>query len=136
LLAVQFHQLVLKASEAGIPLVFPLFPRIATDWDYIHKCLRPILPHNITEDAARSAHARVADATKVRVTSELFKGPPCPVTTRAQAQPAPRYPSPTEVDNIALRREITRLRRELKEQLQAQGFEHGRALSAPKRPGL
>ena len=27
LLAVQFHQLVLKASEAGIPLVFPVFPK-------------------------------------------------------------------------------------------------------------
>ena len=44
LLAVQFHQLVLKASEAGIPLVFPVFPRIAADWEYLHKSLLPILP--------------------------------------------------------------------------------------------
>ena len=27
LLAVQFHRLVLKASEAGVPLVFPVFPQ-------------------------------------------------------------------------------------------------------------
>ena len=47
LLAVQFHQLVLKASEASVPLVFPVFPRIATDWEYLHKCLRPILPPDL-----------------------------------------------------------------------------------------
>ncbi len=112
LLAVQFHQLVLKASEAGIPLVFPVFPRIATDWDYLHKCLRPILP-KITEDAARSAHARTADVAKVRVTSELFNDPPGNVTHRREPKPGPQYPSPTEVDNIALRREIGRLRQQL-----------------------
>jgi hypothetical protein len=44
LLAVQFHRLVWKVSEAGIPLVFPVFPRIATDWEYLHQCLGTILP--------------------------------------------------------------------------------------------
>jgi hypothetical protein len=120
LLAVQFHQLVLRAAEAGIPLVFPVFPRIAADWEYLHKCLRPILPPEITEDLARAAHARVADAAKVRVTSEIFKDPPSNVIYRREPQPGPHYPSPTEIDNIALRREISRLRQELKQQLSAQ----------------
>jgi hypothetical protein len=75
LLAVQFHQLVLKASEADTPLVFPVFPRIATDWEYLHRSLRPILPPEITEDVARAAHTKVADAAKVRVTREIFKDP-------------------------------------------------------------
>src|ERR1700734_3830197 len=119
LLAVQFHQLVLKASEAGIPLVFPVFPRIAADWEYLHKSLLPILPE-IAEDVARAAHARVADAAKVRVTSEIFKDPPSNVIYRREPQPGPHYPSPTEIDNIALRREISRLRQELKHQLSAQ----------------
>jgi len=120
LLAVQFHQLVLKASEAGIPLVFPVFPRIAADWEYLHKSLLPILPPEITEELARAAHARVADAAKVRVTSEIFKDPPSNVIYRKELHSGPRYPSPSEVDNIALRREISRLRQELREQLTAE----------------
>ena len=113
LLAVQFHRLVLKVAEAGIPLVFPVFPRIATDWDYLHKCLRPILSPEISEDAARAAHARVADAAKVRVTGEIGKDAPSNVIYRSELRPGPHYPSPTEIDNIALRREIGRLRQEL-----------------------
>jgi hypothetical protein len=120
LLAVQFHQLVLKASEASIPLVFPVFPRIATDWEYLHKCLQPILPFKITEDAARSAHARVADAAKVRVTGEIAKDTPSNVIYRSELKPAPQYPDSTQLDNIALRREISRLRQELKQQVSVQ----------------
>ena len=120
LLAVQFHQLVLKASEASIPLVFPVFPRIAADWEYLHKSLLPILPPEITEELARAAHAKVADTAKVRVTSEIFKDPPGNVIYRREPPSGPHYPSPTEIDNIALRREISRLRQELKQQLSAQ----------------
>lgn len=120
LLAVQFHQLVLKVAEAGIPIVFPVFPRIATDWDYLHKCLRPILPLKVSEDVARATHARVADAAKVRVTSEIGKDAPRNVIYRSELKPGPHYPSPTEIDNIALRREIGRLRQELKQQVSAQ----------------
>ena len=158
LLAIQFHQLVLKASEAGIPIVFPVFPRIATDPECLHKCLRPILPPEIGEDAARAAHARVADAAKVRITSEIFTERPGAVISRREPEPGPRYPSPTEIDNIALRREISRLRQELKQQPSAEelpaqmadrpeaqiselrtektGFEHERAPAAPARPEL
>jgi hypothetical protein len=120
ILAVQFHQLVLKASEAGIPVVFPVFPRIASDWEYLHKCLRPILPPEISEDAARASHAKVADAAKVRVTSEIVGDPPSNVIYPTELRPGPRYPSPAEIDNIALRREISRLRQERKQQLSVQ----------------
>jgi hypothetical protein len=126
LLAVQFHKLVLKVSEAGVPLVFPVFPRIATDWGYLHRCLRPILPPEITEEAARAAHARIADAAKVRVTSEIVKEAPSNLIGGTELNPGPRYPSPTEIDNIALRREIGRLRQELRHLSSAQ------VLSAPK----
>jgi hypothetical protein len=154
LLAVQFHQLVLKASEAGIPLVFPVFPRIATDWEYLHKSLRPILPPEITEDAARAAHVRVADAAKVRITTEIVKETPSNVIYRTELRPGAQYPSLIEVDNLALRREISRLRHELKHQVSAQelsaqradppdvqiaekvGFEDERALPAASRPGV
>ena len=113
MLAVQFHRLVLKVSESGIPLVFPVFPKIATDWKYLHKCLQPVLPPEITEDQARDAHARVADKTKVRVKGEIFHEASSNVIYRKELGSEPRYPSPPEVDNMALRREISRLRREL-----------------------
>ena len=115
LLAVQFHQLVLKVAEAGIPLVFPAFPRIAGDWDYLHKCLQPILPLKIPEDVARATHGRVAEAAKVRVTGEIGNDGPSNVIYRSQVKSGAHYPSLTEIDNIALRREIGRLRQEAKQ---------------------
>jgi hypothetical protein len=115
LLAVQFHRLVLKVSEAGIPLVFPVFPRIATDWEYLHQCLGTILPPHITAEMARASHARVADAAKVRVTNEILKDRAGDAIHRKER--GPRFPSHAEVDNIALRREISRLRQELQERL-------------------
>lgn len=92
LLAVQFHQLVLKVSEAGIPLVFPVFPRIVADWKYLHKCLLPILPRQITEEAARATHARVADAAKVRVTGEIIQDAPSNVIYRKELHSGSHYP--------------------------------------------
>ena len=141
LLAIQFHRLVLRASEAGVPLVFPVFPRIATDWEYLHKCLRPILKPEITEDVARAAHARVANAAKVRVTSELCKDAPSNVIYRREPRPGPHYPSPIEVDNIALRREISRLRQDqawATDRLEAQILElrAAKAESERERAGL
>src|SRR5271154_7263947 len=75
LLAVQFHQLVLKASEAGIPLVFPVFPRIATHWECLYKSLQPILPPEITEDLAPPPPPRGAGAAEGRGTGENFTPP-------------------------------------------------------------
>ena len=112
LLAVQFHQLVLRVSQAGIPLIFPVFPRMATDWEYLYTCVKPVLPAGVTQDVARRAHARVANTSLVRVADELAerKGNVFPLC--AEPQFGPRYPSCAEIDNIALRREIVRLREE------------------------
>jgi len=82
--------------------------------------LRPILPLEISEDLARASHARVADTAKVRVTSEIIKDPPSNVIYRTELRAGPRYPSPAEIDNIALRREISRLRQERKQQSSVQ----------------
>ena len=120
LLAVQFHRLVLKASEAGVPLVFPVFPRIAADWKYLFMCLQPVLPPWITESAARAAHARIADTAKVRVTGEIARDASSNVIPAREIKRGAQFPSANEVDAIALRREIGRLRGELKEQLAAQ----------------
>jgi hypothetical protein len=62
---------------------------------------------------SRTAHGRVADAAKVRVTNELLKDRAGDAIPRKA--PTPSFPSQTEVDNIALRREIARLRQELRE---------------------
>ena len=119
LLAVQFHRLVLKASEAGVPLVFPVFPRIAADWSYLFTCLQPILPSGVTEAAAREAHARVADAAKVRVTDEIARNRPGNANFKWELKHGPQFPSPSDTDGIALRREIGRLRQELSSAQQA-----------------
>ena len=112
LLAIQFHQLVLKVSEVGLPLIFPVFPRIVTDWEYLHRCMEPILPAHITKEISRAAHARVADVSKVRVTREISTRNQSNVVYRPELFVGPRYPSSSEIDNIALRREIVRIREE------------------------
>ena len=48
---------------------------------------RPILPLEITEDAARAAHARVADAAKVRITGEIIKDTPSNVIYERSLSP-------------------------------------------------
>jgi hypothetical protein len=113
LLAIQFHQMVFRVSEAEIPIVFPVFPRIIKDWEYLHRCLGPVLPRNITSEIARSAHARVADVSKVRVEVADIPGE---TSSAYERSPDFHYPSPVEVDNMALRREISRLRGELSSQ--------------------
>ena len=127
LLAVQFHHLVLQVSEASVPIVFPVFPRIATDWEYLHRCLESVLPRNVTREMAHSAHIQVADTSKIRVTGETAEKAESKATNSDQPQAGPRYPGQREVDNIALRREIVRLRQELASQAVARlGLERER----------
>ena len=93
-------------------MCFRYSPESRPTGKYLHKCLQPVLPPEITEDQARDAHARVADKTKVRVKGEIFHEAFSNVIYRGSGSEL-RYPSPPEVDNIALRREIARLRQEL-----------------------
>jgi hypothetical protein len=113
LLAVQFHQLVLQVSDARLPLIFPVFPRIVTDWEYLHGCMESILPTHITKEISRSAHARASDASKVRVTHEISNRNQSNVVYRPELFAGPGYPTSSEIDNIALRREIARIREQL-----------------------
>src|SRR5271166_7173105 len=128
LLAIQFHQLVLKVSEVGLPLIFPVFPRIVTDWEYLHRCMEPILPAHITKEISRAAHARVADVSKVRVTREISTRNQSNVVYRPELFVGPRYPSSSEIDNIALRREIVRIREEQESRSAQLGINHQREI--------
>ena len=58
---------------------------------------------------AEAAHREVASASKVRIGAELAQ------RTGAEADDPDSIPSLVEIDNIALRREIRRLREELQE---------------------
>ena len=106
-LAMCFHDLVAVAAAAEIPTVFPSFPRLVEDWAYLWRTIRHILPPNITEAMAEAAHGQVAHAAKVRVGGELAQG--------AGADDPSGIPGLVEIDNIALRREIRRLRKELED---------------------
>ena len=75
ILAVGFHHLVEILVRADIPTVLLDFPRLAEDWDYLHRKLAPVLPHPVDAERARAAHARLADLSKVRVGPELAAMP-------------------------------------------------------------
>lgn len=101
LLAVSFHNLVWRATEAEVPVHFLAFPRLIEDKEYLFRAIRPVLPVDVTPERAYEAHARSADSTKVRVGDEIVA-----TLTRREAE----LPLPEEVDMIALRRELVQVR--------------------------
>ena len=98
-LAVGFHRLVERLVDADIPMIFVAFPRLAENPDYLFEKLKPVLPMTITRDQARRSHQRIADLNLVRVGRERRAGT--------------GMPSFEELDNIALRRELGRMRERL-----------------------
>jgi hypothetical protein len=112
LLALGFHHLVNRLVLAEVPLIFVAFPRLVEDADYLFGKLRPLIPASITPEQARRSHGRTADASLARVGRELRRA--------GERKPAPRdsassMPTLLELDNIAMRRELVRLRNELAE---------------------
>jgi hypothetical protein len=104
LLAAGFHRLVNRLVQAEVPLIFVAFPRIVQDTDYLIGKLRPVIPASVTLEQARQSHRRVADAALVRVGQELSQ------TGERHVLPAGSLPTLKELDNVALRRELVRLR--------------------------
>lgn len=102
LLAVGLHVLIERLTKADIPIVLLSFPRLIEDWEYLFRKLRLFLPAAAQPETARAAHQRVADLAKVRVGAELA------AATRSTR--LLRYEAPEQIDAIALRREMTRVR--------------------------
>lgn len=112
ILAVGFHLLVQRFTEAEIPLLFLAFPRLVQDWDYLFRKLKPHLPPGISADDARGAHERTADVRKVRVGKEIAAAASAGAASTAAikvTQPGLAYPPYSELGRIALQREIERL---------------------------
>jgi hypothetical protein len=101
LLAVGFHQLVERLVSADVPIIFLSFPRMVLDADYLFRALGTVMPRGTTQRAALAAHSRVAVAAKIRIDAELDS-------------PAPDYPDSRDLDTIAVRRQLKRMRAELK----------------------
>jgi hypothetical protein len=94
LLATGFFKVVQRLTEAAIPMYFAAFPRLIADPEYLYDQINPCLPRPVAREDFIAAHGRVADPSKVRVG-------PTPATT------------PIEAENLALKREIGRLRAEI-----------------------
>ena len=96
ILAVGFHRLVETLVRHDIPLVFLHFPRLASDPEYLFEKLAFILPADTTLERVRCAVARVSEAENIRVEQEIAL--------------SPSDPALLVVENIALKREVERLR--------------------------
>jgi hypothetical protein len=110
LLAVGFHHLLQRLIAADIPIIFLAFPRFIDDATYLFEKLRPILPRLVDHKTACSAHQRVADPAKVRVGKEIEA---LPVTDRVPSARSMGYASAESLELIAVRRELTRLRKQI-----------------------
>jgi len=108
LLAVGFHQLLWRLTHADVPIVLISFPRFLTDPDYLFAKISKALPIGISAAQAREVHAAIFDAEKVRTDRELG-GSFGPTLDPADCGDS----SIAALDNIALKRELKRLRREI-----------------------
>lgn len=115
LLAVGFHHLVERLVKANIRISFIHFPDMISDADYLFRQLECFLPQSVTIENAREAHARIANTNDVRVGEELKTASKKQPDNRQPLVLAPtvKYPSLTDNDSIAQRRENQRLRAEL-----------------------
>jgi hypothetical protein len=93
LLAAGFFKVVQRLTEAAIPMYFVAFPRLALDADYLYDQIKASFPQAISREDFVAAHRRVADPAKIRVGS-----------TPAE--------TPVQAENLALKRELIRLRAE------------------------
>lgn len=110
LLAVGFHHLLHRLSEKEIPIVLLVFPKFVEEPEYLYRSLRPLLPTNITEELASDVFKKIVTRDKVRVGDEIQ----ALVSVETESPKfVTAYPKQVEIDNMALRREIQRLRQEL-----------------------
>ena len=107
LLAVGFHNLLEQLVKADIPVVLLSFPRIVEDADYLFEKIAPVLRVPVSRDAARRAHAALADPDKVRVGREIDHANGAGVHGLTL-----KGPSLVALERAALARELTDTRRE------------------------
>lgn len=107
LLAVGFHRILEQLVQADVPVVLMSFPRFVEDADYLFDKLAPVLGAGVSRDAARQAHAALADPAKVRVGRELQSA------TEAAPGLTLRGPSLVQLDRAALARTLTETRRQV-----------------------
>jgi hypothetical protein len=102
-LARGLHHLIERLATAEVPIHMLAFPRMIDDPGHLLRGLRGVLPARCTDDQILAAHARVADPGKVRVGRE----------TADQGAPELDDSELEDLDRLALRREVQRLRDEL-----------------------
>jgi hypothetical protein len=108
LLAVGFHQLLWRLTHADVPVVLISFPKFLIDPDYLFAKIRHVLPIEVSVAQAREAHAATFDPEKARTDREL-NGSFGPTLDPDGATDS----GTTALDNIALKRELKRLRGEI-----------------------
>jgi hypothetical protein len=112
LLAVKFARLVQALVKSNVNTVFLDFPRIVEDAEYLFWKLKDFLPTAVDLPAAKDAHRKVVEATSVRVSNERKAAQDSGATTQVTRD---REVARSEVDLIALRREIARSKAELRD---------------------
>lgn len=110
LLALGFHILIETLVRAEIPILFLEFPRLAEDGPYLFRKLRPWLPPNISEEQGLAAHRRGADPSRIRVRREPRLEAMQVCNQRAGQSPVLAYDDHAVLDQLAIRRELQRLR--------------------------
>ncbi|QND54842.1 hypothetical protein HB779_23405 (plasmid) [Phyllobacterium sp. 628] len=123
LLAVGFHHLIERLTQAQIPVYLLAFPLFAEDPAYLFSTLNDCLPSSIAYPTAVNAHRVVFDRDKVRINAEIST----PDKSERTGKFVVQYPALEDLDNTALRREIKKVRKssaEIAENSQATQWEN------------
>jgi len=110
LLAVGFHILIETLVRADIPILFLEFPRLVEDGAYLFNKLQPWLPRDIREEQGLAAHRRVADVKLIRVRHEHSAEAKHAAAQGVGPSPMIAYDDHAVLDQLAIRRELERLR--------------------------
>jgi hypothetical protein len=108
LLAVGFHELLHALVKKDIPLVLLDFPRFVEDPEYLCDKLQPVLGDAVSRERALATHRSLAQPSKVRVERDLAAAAGARASVATLQGPA--FPDFASLDQVALRRELDRMR--------------------------
>ncbi|WP_277187171.1 hypothetical protein [Caballeronia sp. BR00000012568055] len=113
LLALGFHDAVFALVKKQIPIVFVDFERMIADAEYAWSALEPALKHKTDRARALAAHAKTADASKIRVGAATVRRVDDQMSG-VNREPSPvmhvEHPSMARLDRAAILRELNTVR--------------------------
>ena len=112
ILGQSLHLLLEKALEHEIPIYLIKFPKFARDPMYLYKSLRGLISSRVDRTQFEEIFHSIVSPEQIRVSSELGEPSGSTAAVLRVAGAGPQFPSLEDLENVALKRELLRVRSE------------------------